>query len=75
MAYNIDNTTGQASPASPCNATSLGHAGRPGAVLVPPGGTAVPSAASPFAEDGFQEEAGQEEENIPREPHSWSIRV
>lgn len=75
ITYNIDNTRGQASPASPRSAASLGHAGRPGAVRVPPGGTAVPSAASPFAEDGFQEEAGQEEENIPRELRSWSIRV
>ena len=29
----------------------------------------------PFTEDGFQKEAGQEDENTPRELGSWSIRV
>lgn len=73
--YNIDSARGHIIPGFPMQhhlvqprweaRNSSGSAGR----------TVVSSAGSPFTEDGFQEEPGQEEKNTPRELGSQSIRV
>lgn len=68
--YNIDNARGSTNPGSPHRAASLTHLEKSGALPVPMG-----SKASPFAEDGFQEHAGQEEQHTPRAPCAWSTRV
>lgn len=75
ITYNIDNARGHIIPGFPMQHHLVQPRWEARNSSGSAGWTVVWSAGSPSTEDGFQEEPGQEEENMPRELGSQSIRV
>ena len=75
ITYNIDNARGHIIPGFPMQHHMVQPRWEARNSSGSGGWNVVWSAGSPFTEDGFQKEAGQEEENTPRELGSRSIRV